>query len=111
MHVNRRGRIVFFCCLLVAGYFAYTAAAGALRSHQLSKDEAAARAEVQHLQEQKVYLAAVRAYVSSDAYVEQEARRKFGYTRDGETPFVVVSPPLEEQDQRGGEWWERLFPR
>lgn len=106
-----RARAAFAVCLLVALYFAYTAAVGAIRSHQLSEDEAAAREELVQLRDQKAYLEAVLEYVSSDAYVEQEARRELGYVRDGEVPFVVTSPPPEEQQTSGGTWWERLFPR
>ena len=103
--------MVFLACLLVAGYFAYTAAAGAYHSHQLRQDEAAAHATVERLHQQKAYLEAIRAYVSTDAYVEQEARRQLGYIRQGETPFVVLSPPLPEEPRKSGQWWERLFPR
>jgi len=106
-----RARAAFAISLLIAVYFGYSAVLGAIRSHQLSKDEAAAREEVARLQDQKTYLQAVLEYVSSDAYVEQEARRELGYIRDGEVPFVVISPQLEEAGQEGGTWWERLFPR
>ena len=41
----------------------------------------------------------------------QEARRQLGYVRDGEVPFVVVSPALPDDSKPAGDWWERLFPR
>jgi cell division protein FtsB len=106
-----RGRVLFAACLVFACYFVYTAAAGAFRTHQLAEDRDAVRAEVEALEQQVKHLTAVRDYVASDLYVEQEARRQLGYVRDGEIPFVVISPPLEENDQPKGEWWERLFPR
>lgn len=106
-----RNRIVFLCCLVIAGYFVYTAAVGALRTHQLSEDNARARQEVTALEAKKKYLEAVRDYVASDAYVEQQARRQLGYVRDGEVPFIVISPPLQESAKPTGEWWQRLFPR
>lgn len=92
-------------------YFAYTAVLGAVRSHQLSEDEAAARQELAQLGDQKAYLEAVLEYVASDAYVEQEARRELGYVRDGEVPYVVTSPPPGEEEESRGAWWQRLFPR
>jgi len=89
----------------------YTAVTGAFRTHQLAQDRDRAQHQVEQLEEKQKYLTAVRAYVASDQYVEQEARRQLGYVRDGEIPFVVVSPPVEESAQPRGEWWQRLFPR
>jgi len=106
-----RSRIIFLGCLLIAGYFVYTAAVGAYRTHQLAEEKANAQQEVTALENKKKYLEAVRDYVASDAYVEQQARRQLGYVRDGEVPFVVVGPPLEESAEPTGEWWQRLFPR
>ena len=63
------------------------------------------------LEAEKAYLQAVKDYVSSDAYVEQEARRRLGYIRDGEVPFVVISPAPQPQTETDGPWWQRLFPR
>ena len=63
------------------------------------------------LVEKKQYLQAVKDYVSSDAYIEQQARRQLGYVRDGEIGFAVVSPPPVQTAQPSGDWWERLFPR
>lgn len=106
-----RARASFAICLLLAGYFAYTAVLGAIHSHQLSEEQSAARRDLAELGDRRAYLEAVRAYVSTDAYVEQEARRELGYVREGEVPFVVISPSLEEDAEPTGTWWERLFPR
>jgi cell division protein FtsB len=106
-----RTRLVVIACLAVTGYFVYTAATGAIRNNQLQDDRAEAARQEQALVDEKAYLEAIRTYVASDAYVEQEARRQLGYTRDGEVPFVVISPPLSQDRKTGGEWWERLFPR
>lgn len=106
-----RTRLVILACLVVSGYFAYTAAAGWLRNQQLAEQRAAAEARVVELEETRAYLEAVKNYVGSDAYVEQEARRQLGFIREGEIPFVVTSPPPQQTDERTGSWWERLFPR
>ncbi|WP_322795988.1 septum formation initiator family protein [Tepidiforma sp.] len=106
-----RTRLAVIACVAVALYFVYTAAIGAYRTQQLNESRREAEAEVRELEAQKAYLEAVRAYVASDAYVEQEARRRLGYVREGEIPFVVISPPAEQQEQPTGTWWERLFPR
>ncbi len=111
LSTTSRSRLIFAGGLLVAAYFVYTAAAGALQGHRLSEDQAVAEKNVADLESKKAYLEAVKSYVASDAYVEQEARRRLGYVRDGEVPFVVISPALEPQAEPEGEWWQRLFPR
>jgi cell division protein FtsB len=109
--MRSRARLFFAACVAIAAYFAYTAVSGAIDSHRLGAERDAAARELAELQEKKAYLEAVKQYVASDAYVEQEARRQLGYVRPGEVPFVVASPPLEGDQQTGAEWWERLFPR
>ena len=106
-----RTRLLILLCFGVACYGLYTAANGWYRNSQLGDDRAAAEQAVQDLTAKKAYLEGVREYVASDAYVEQQARRQLGYAREGEVVFVVTSPPIEQQDERSGSWWERLFPK
>jgi cell division protein FtsB len=106
-----KGRLLFLVCLVLAGYFTYTAASDALRNHQLATEQRAAEQNRSNLEAKKQYLQAVKDYVSSDAYVEQQARRQLGYVRDGEISFAVISPPPSETAQPSGDWWQRLFPR
>lgn len=106
-----RGRVTILICILVAVYGIYTAAERELRAQAVDRQLAAAEQHLQDLEEKKAYIEAVKEYAASDAYVEQEARRRLGYIREGEVPFVVTSPPLEEPTQSSGDWWERLFPR
>lgn len=106
-----RGQLVFLVCLGVALYFTYTAAVGWYRNHQLAEQRDRAEAQYSALEEKKAYLEAVLAYVSSDDYVEQEARRQLGYIRPGEVPFVVTGPAPASEGVVAGDWWERLFPR
>jgi cell division protein FtsB len=89
----------------------YTAGAGWYRNSQLDDQRSDADRRVQELLEKKAYLEAVRAYVASDAYVEQQARRQLGYAREGEVAFVVTSPEVDQESGAGDSWWERLFPR
>jgi cell division protein FtsB len=109
--LRSRARIFFVICLALAGYFTYTAANGVIRNQQLSDDRRAAEHEVATLEAKKAYLEAVKRYVASDAYVEQQARRQLGFARDGEVPFVVESPSLPDDSKPAGDWWQRLFPR
>lgn len=106
-----RTRILIVLCLLVGSYCMYTAAVGWYRNGQLDDDRTTAELRVQELQDRKAYLEAVKAYVASDAYVEQQARRQLGYAREGEQPFVVISPEVPQETGQSGSWWERLFPR
>ncbi len=106
-----RGRVTIIVCILVAAYCIYTAAERELRAQSVERQLASAELHLQELEQKKLYIEAVKEYAASDAYVEQEARRRLGYIREGEVPFVVTSPPLEEPTQVSGDWWERLFPR
>ncbi len=106
-----RTRLVIVLCLVVAAYGLYTAAAGWYRNAQLESDREVAEQRVKDLQDKKQYLEAVKNYVASDAYVEQQARRQLGYGREGETVFVVTSPQIKQDPNQSGSWWERLFPR
>jgi len=97
-----RTRFAVIVCLAVAGYFAYTAATGWIRNQQLDDDRASAERRLAELEDSKAYLEGVRDYVASDAYVEQQARRQLGYIREGEVPFVVISPPVQEDGAASG---------
>ncbi len=109
--LNSRARLFFVGCLLVAGWFTYSTVDSAVNSRQVPQDRSEAERELARLENKKAYIEAVKRYVASDAYVEQEARRRLGYTRDGEIAFVVISPPEKQETAPIGEWWERLFPR
>jgi len=92
-------------------YFSYTAAVGWYRNHQLAEQRDRAEAQLRILEDKEAYLEAVLQYVSSDDYVEQQARRQLGYIRPGEVPFIVIGPEPVQEDVVAGDWWERLFPR
>jgi cell division protein FtsB len=104
-------RIAFAVCAVIAIYFASTAVQGAIRNERLADAQDEAAREVSELQDRKAYLGAIIAYVGSDEYVEQEARRQLGFVRQGEIAFVVVSPPVDQEDTTSPLWWERMFPR
>lgn len=106
-----RGQLVFAVSFAVAVYFLYTAAIGAIRNHQLGEERDQAEAELRELKDERTYLQAVLAYVASDTYVEQQARRELGYARPGEIPFVVTGPRIYEEPEDSANWWERMFPR
>jgi cell division protein FtsB len=100
--------LLFVGCLIIAAYFAFSFVGGWIQGQRLESDLDVARREVAVLEDKKARLQAVKRYVASDAYIEQEARRQLGYIRYGEIPFVIESPPVE-QEGIVGEWWQRLF--
>lgn len=106
-----RAKITILICLMFAGYFVYTAASSTLRSQALRSEYGESMDQIAELEQKKATLEGVVDYAASDTYVEQEARRRLGYIRPGEVPFVVTSPPEAEATNVSGEWWERLFPR
>lgn len=106
-----RARLTIAVCLVLAGYFVYTAAVDATKNQEVGQGRLEAAQELQELKGRLAYLEAVRDYVASDEYVEQQARRQLGYIRPGEIAFVVNGPAAEVEDTTAGSWWERLFPR
>jgi cell division protein FtsB/cell division protein DivIC len=107
-HVSR---LLFVGCLILAAYFAFSFIGGWIQGQRLEAEAAEARHEVAVLRDKKERLQAVKRYVSSDAYIEQEARRRLGFVRPGEVPFVIESPSPENAGDATGEWWQRLFSR
>ena len=106
-----RARLTIAVCLVLAGYFVYTAAIDAAKNQEIDQGRLEAAQELRELHDRLGYLEAVRDYVASDEYVEQQARRQLGYIRPGEIAFVVNGPEAEVDDTTAGSWWERLFPR
>jgi cell division protein FtsB len=103
--------LLFAGCLILAAYFAFSFIGGWVQGERLKSESAEAQHEVAVLLDKKERLQAVKRYVASDAYIEQEARRRLGYARPGEIPFVIESPALPQETAVVGEWWQRLFSR
>ena len=60
---------------------------------------AAARAELAALETENAELAEDVAALQTPAEIEKLAREKLGYVRPGETAYVVLDPPGEEEVQ------------
>ncbi len=106
-----RARLTIGACVVLACYFAYTAAVDATRNQAMDRGRIEAAEELRALEDKLAYLEAVKEYVGSDEYAEQQARRQLGYVRAGEIAFVVNGPAPDEDEVAAGSWWERLFPR
>ena len=109
--LGSRTRVIV--ALLVVGglYFAYTGVNARIQGKQVDAEHDQARQQLDGLKAKKAELEGAKSYAGSDAYVEQESRRRLGFVRDSEIPVVVISPPLKDAQQPAGEWWQRLFPR
>lgn len=106
-----RARLVFLVLAVGGGYFAYTAINDAIETSRVEEERLNAEREVAALVEKKKELEGVKQYAGSDAFVEQESRRRLGFVRYGEVPVVVISPPPPVTNQPDGDWWQRRFPR
>ena len=109
--LGSRTRVIVVLLLAGGLYFGYTGVNARIQGRQVDAEHDEAKQQVDELKAKKAQLEGVKSYAGSDAYVEQEARRRLGFVRDGEIPVVVISPSLTDGAQPGGEWWERLFPR
>ena len=58
-----------------------------------------ARAELAALEEENARLQNDAEALHTDAEIEKLAREKLGYVRPGETAYVVLDPPQEQQEQ------------
>ncbi len=97
---------------MLLALFVYAAAQSAAQSYHLRQDERALQVEVNALRQRKAELEGLRTYVSSDAYVEAEARSRFKLVRPGETLVEVDAPSVAPQAVQPGErWWESVFGR
>jgi cell division protein FtsB len=103
-------KVFFILCAAVGAYFFAVFVQGAIDNANLRTERQEAVALRDALAAEKRDAEATRKYASSDAYVEQVARRQFGMTRPGEIPYVVDSPPLDIP-LPNGKWWQRLIPR
>ncbi len=105
-------RAVLALCAVAVVYILVTGALGALRTHQLRREEQQLRAEVADLMERQRWLEALRNYMQSDEFVELMARRELGLVRPGEKGIVVVpsSPTPSPVPTDPRPWWERLLP-
>ncbi len=87
---------------------------------QMRQDEARLKQEVAAEQARQAELATLRAYVSSDAYVEHWARVEARMARPGEVAVVPVAPASAASDSPAppqahvpasilDEWWTLFF--
>ena len=107
---------VVCAAVLAIGYLGYTTSRYVIHNYQLHQDEAQIRRDIAQLDRDHEQLVAVRDYLKSDEYIEDQARRILGLVRPGETLVVVSGAPAPAatpaplaQHTPGAEWWKDLF--
>uniref|UniRef100_UPI000365D568 FtsB family cell division protein n=1 Tax=Actinoalloteichus spitiensis TaxID=252394 RepID=UPI000365D568 len=89
-----------------------------LRTYLSQRSEVAeAERRLEELRTERDELAARLDELADDQQVEAEARRRLGYVRPGETPYIVQLPPGQEPSEREDEedddqdqaWYSRLW--
>ncbi|MFQ5856817.1 MAG: septum formation initiator family protein [Anaerolineae bacterium] len=120
-------QVMAFIGLILAGYFIVGFGKVALVGHQLRNTKAALQAEVAGLEEEVADLEVQKAFVQTDAYVEQAAREEYKMSRPGDK---VIVPMFHEEDETRAQeapqpreptsptpsepwraWWELFFGR
>ena len=99
-----------FASLLLAGWVAFSAVNGMLRSNVVEARIADTQAEIDELRRDADKLAALVAWLESDAYVEWSAREDLGLVRPGEEAFAVRAPRREGLAITRSPWWANLLP-
>ena len=85
-------RIAFISSLLLVGFVVYSGVEGLLQANSLDDRIIETRAEIEQLRRDTEQLAALVAWLDSDAYIERIAREDLGMVRPGEEAFAVHAP-------------------
>ena len=103
-------RVAFITSLLLVGFVVYSGVAGLLQANSLDSRIIDTRAEIVELQRDADQLAALVAWLDSDAYIERIAREDLGMVRPGEEAFGVHAPRRGQLEITRSPWWANLLP-
>jgi cell division protein DivIC len=103
-------RIAFVSSLLLVGFIVFSGIEGLLQANSLDDRIIETRAEIEQLQRDTVQLAALVAWLDSDAYIERIAREDLGMVRPGEESFGVHAPRRGDLEINRTPWWANLLP-
>lgn len=94
--------MTLFVVLAVVG-IAFAAANNHIQSSiaNMAKQESQSRIQLNSIQNEKLKLEAELSIAGTDAYIENEARTRYGYLKPGELRFVITNP--EALYSTGGE--------
>ena len=97
--------------MLIVGFVVYSGVEGLLQADSLDERIMETRAEIEQLRSDTEQLAALVAWLDSDAYVERIAREDLGMVRPGEEAFAVHAPRRGDLEINRTSWWANLLPR
>ena len=83
------GKIKLLIVLGVLAYVIVMVVNQQLMMQQLEAEKAALSEQKQQLETDKNYYENELEYINSDEYVEQEAKDRLGWIKDGETKYVI----------------------
>lgn len=104
-------RIAFFGALLVVGFVVFSGVEGLVQANSLDDRIASTQAEIEELRRDADQLAALVAWLDSDAYIERIAREDLGMVRPGEESFAVHAPQRSQLEIDSTPWWANLLPK
>ncbi len=93
MKPRRVRYMTLFVVLAVIG-ITFAAANNQIQSSiaNMSKQESQNRIQLSNIQSEKLSLEAELSAADTDAYIENEARTRYGYLKPGELRFVITNP-------------------
>jgi cell division protein FtsB len=99
----RRVRYITLFVVLAAVGITFAAANSHIQSSilNIAKQESQRRIQLSEVQSEKLKLEAELSVAGTDAYIENEARTRYGYLKPGELRFVITNP--EALYSTGGE--------
>ena len=103
-------RVAFITALLVVGFVVFSGVEGLVQANSLDDRIASTRAEIEELRRDADQLAALVAWLDSDAYIERIAREDLGMVRPGEESFAVHAPRRGQLEINRSPWWANLLP-
>lgn len=103
-------RIAFVGSLMLVGFVVFSGVEGLLQANGLDDRITQTRAEITQLRQDAAQLAALVAWLDSDAYVERIAREDLGFVRPGEESFAVHAPQRSQLAIERSPWWANLLP-
>ena len=103
-------RIAFISSLLIVGFIVFSGVEGLLQATSLDHRIVETRAEIEQLRTDSKQLAALVAWLGSDAYIERIAREDLGMVRPGEEAFAVHAPRRGDLEIHRSPWWGNLLP-
>ncbi|MYA02983.1 MAG: septum formation initiator family protein [Chloroflexi bacterium] len=103
-------RIAFVGSLLLVGFVVFSGVEGLLQANSLDDRIVETEAEIEQLRRDTEQLAALVAWLDSDAYIERIAREDLGMVRPGEESFGVHAPGRGTLEINRSPWWANLLP-